>query len=959
MTATQARPWVQQDVEPAAAAAGAALGEGPPDRAAHRVAGRAASRVPARRSADAPQVAPGPAPTNAGVVDPPRPPSLMGPTVLAMAAGLVLQSAAVARSRAGDLSDQTQLLFWLGMLVVFVPAAYRVIARNVTTAERVVLSVALPVALQFGRLILYPTGFAFHDEFIHAATARHIASSHHLFGANSLLPVSPYYPGMEIATNGITSLTGLSTHTAAFVVLLVARVVLSLSVLATVGALTGSNRAGCLASLIYACNPQGVFFNAQYSYQSFALPLAVFTVYLLVSRPGGLRSSSVRSVGLPLARALALPLAALTTVVISHHLTAMLLVVALLAWLAFERVIGDRRTGGRGARSSRPLLAVMVGVGVVEIAAWTALPGNPILGYLRDIVTSSVTDIRNRLAGNDSHQLFHSSGGLVSPLWERVATIASILIVLVAVLPTVQLLRRWATRRQALLLLLGVVALLYPIIPLGHLTPGTGEVTDRASGFLFVGIGVAVAEGPMFRRRPRPVADSRRGRAGARTGVALALLAVVFAGGVILGAGPTVGQLPGPFLVAADARSIDSANIAAARSGNAPHLPADTRVYADRDSGLLAAAVGRLYTVTHVADKVDASRVLLAPTFTAADRDLIRRARIDYVIVDERDATGLPNQQVYIESGEYGGDNRTSPVPARSAAQARRRARRAPRVRQRAAEHLRRARAAMTRTFGSVRAARRCGSCSSSRPRWPPRCTRRPGWRRAAALVAAVVVLVPLRAAARAGALDAVLVGAAGALIGARPARARARRRARRSDAQLVGHRLRGAAARRASSGPNAGARPPRRDGCHTRCRRCRSFARPAYRASASGAARGALVRRCGRPGGRRARSCPGTRPGSRSGVRSRCRSSTPGPTGRSSWPSRPAQQAGDFTIAVHSGTDAMPVSITTEPFHLHRFSTVHRAVRVPVGSDATVTLQLTGAANPLRTLTLDKDQEK
>jgi hypothetical protein len=125
----------------------------------------------------------------------------------------------------------------------------------------------------------------------------------------------------------------------------------------------------------------------------------------------------------------------------------------------------------------------------------------------------------------------------------------------------------------------------------------------------------------------------------------------------VLGSGPASDQVPGKYLVSADARSIDAPNLSAAQF-LATTVKPGARVYADRDAGLLAAADGHAYTITHIATGIDASRLLLAPTFTKADRALIKRADIQYVVVDERDSTSLPHLQVYIESGEYDGQNR-------------------------------------------------------------------------------------------------------------------------------------------------------------------------------------------------------------------------------------------------------------------------------------------------------------
>ena len=137
----------------------------------------------------------------------------------------------------------------------------------------------------------------------------------------------------------------------------------------------------------------------------------------------------------------------------------------------------------------------------------------------------------------------------------------------------------------------------------------------------------------------------------------------LFLGNVVLGAGPTAGQLPGPYEISADARSADADNLAAAEWQNVA-LPHDSVVYADRTSGLLAAAVGGQETILHVSSNIDASRLLLAPTFTGADVALIRETNLEYLIVDTRLSSGLPHQQVYIESGEYGEAGRTNPVAA-------------------------------------------------------------------------------------------------------------------------------------------------------------------------------------------------------------------------------------------------------------------------------------------------------
>ncbi|MBE7163277.1 MAG: hypothetical protein INR72_18720 [Williamsia herbipolensis] len=342
----------------------------------------------------------------------------------------------------------------------------------------------------------------------------------------------------------------------------------------------------------------------------------------------------------------------LAATVVSHHLTSILLVITLAGWLVVDAVVNRRRP-----HPERGPLLVLTGVATTAVIAWLFVPGNPVLGYLTEIADSSEVSIQQRFTGQTSRQLFQNSNGLSSPPWERIATVASILLMIVLILGAFRVFLGWFTRRRALLVLFGVTAALYPIIPLGHVTASTGEVTDRASGFLFVGVGVAAATGPLLRRH-----TTRRARW--TTPLATVAMTVVFVGAIILGSGPTVSQLPGPYLVSADARTIDRFSTAAGR-WEAIHL-GDSRVYADRDSGLVAGAIGGQYVITHLGTGIDASPVLLAPTFTQTDVDLIRRADIDYVVVDQRDSRSLPNLGVYIESGEYDGANRKTPVPSRA-----------------------------------------------------------------------------------------------------------------------------------------------------------------------------------------------------------------------------------------------------------------------------------------------------
>ncbi len=560
---------------------------------------------------------------------------LVGPTAFVMSLGLLGQGVAAAQAWSWT-PAAVVAFYWVGLVLIVAPPAALILRPVTSRSQRLVLTVATTLALQFSRFVLFPNLFVFHDELVHQGTLGLIQRTGHLFAVNSQLPVSSAYPGLELVTDGVHQLLGVNNRVAADIVLILARLVLTLSILLIISTITRSQRFACVVTLLYCCNEQYLFFNSQFSYQTLALPLALLTIWLLL-RP---RADDTRG----LARQLGPPMAALAATTITHHLVAILLAAALICWAAVEAWLQPGSQLGRRLRWTALASVCFVG-------AWILRPGNPALSYLVQIGATSIDAVRSFLGGT-THKLFTDSSGYHAPTWEVVAAVASEITVLVVLgVSVVSILRHRRPPRSSLAVVLFLIACLYPLIPGGHFTSVTSEVTDRASGFVFLGVSFVVAIW-LFAKR--------RWIRGWRSTLVVGLTVLVFIGQVILGSGSQWEQVPGPYLVSADSRSVDAYNLAAANWEN-EHLPPQTRVLADRVGGLLASAVGGVYTVTHVADDVNASQVLLAPTFTAQDRALIAESGIEFVIVDLRDADGLPRVGLYYESGEYD-QARTRPV---------------------------------------------------------------------------------------------------------------------------------------------------------------------------------------------------------------------------------------------------------------------------------------------------------
>ena len=447
--------------------------------------------------------------------------------VLCSAAGLCVLAVADEASRRQNTSVPTYMLFWLGVLLIFVPIAFRVLARDVSTRERLTLIVFLGLALYLVKVVGSPYTFTFVDEYVHVRNTNAIISMRHLFTWNPLLATAAYYPGLGALTAGVVELTGLSMFAAGLLVVGITRVLLSAYFYLIFERVTHSGRAAALASLIYVANPMFLFWSSTFTYENLALPLGAFVVWWIgrTRNRGGITSMVVAVAGI-------------IAVTITHHIVGFALAGLLAAWWFAEHV------GCRATKAARRQVGILAIVAWCAVLAWFFVVARPAPTYLiANNLLPALQDTFNVITGHTApRKLYHTS--IAPPAWEPLAGFAAVF-VLLAVLPSSLRQARWSCRR-APAAVATALAIAFPLTLAPRLASNGVAISGRSSEFVYAGLGCVI--GLLFTAAASKwyawCVNGRGERDGRRhkwrdsfipTCIAAVLVTVVFVGNVTVG----------------------------------------------------------------------------------------------------------------------------------------------------------------------------------------------------------------------------------------------------------------------------------------------------------------------------------------------------------------------------------------------------------------------------------------
>lgn len=566
-----------------------------------------------------------------------RPWGLLPGLLVIAVLGLLVVAAGYNAGRLGH-DGLARILFWIGVVAIFAPAVAHCVMAGTSRFERLGSVVLVGVCLYLAKVLSSPAAFTVGDEFSHWRTAADILATGHLFEPNPLSLTSPVFPGLQIATAAIADLTGLSIHASGLIVIGAARVILLMSLFLLVERLSASSRVATVASFLYMGNTNFMFFNANYSYESLALPLAIFAIYLAAIRTRDANKSRAIDVAM---------LLTVLAVVITHHLTAYALALLFATWSGLTVLIRRRSDV---ALPAPYLISVVTAVAAV---AWLFVGAPVTFQYLLPVLLGAIRQVFNVATGlSPVKALFAGDPALASPTWERIVAFLDVAMISAllawSLVWIARKVRPWESHRaNALVVTLALASLLqFPALAL-RLAQGSSEISSRSSEFLFLPVGfiVALAITELWLRRTyREI----------RRFVFTAAATIVFMGGVIIGIPPWA-RIPGPYLVTGDTRAIQPESVAATTWLRA-EFGTGQRLIADQTNAFLMGSYGGEDTIHGL------SWIFITTDLGSNELDDLSKNGVQFIVVDWRMTKMLPVNGYYYENQEPFARRHTEPI---------------------------------------------------------------------------------------------------------------------------------------------------------------------------------------------------------------------------------------------------------------------------------------------------------
>lgn len=555
--------------------------------------------------------------------------------VIALLAAIGLFLCSLANALARATLAPTELIYWVGLLIIALPIFFRLSSTKPTYRERLALVLLLGLALYGVKLVHDSVFFTFSDEFVHAFNAENIERYHHLYHFNPAIPTTPYYPGLEGATSALMTLTGMSSYGAGIFVVGAARLTFMAALFFLFVRVSGSARGAGLGVAIYTGTSNFLFWGAQFSYESLSLPLLVVVLMSFVEREAAPPANR---------GAWAVPIVlGILSIAITHHLSSYALAAIFLALAILYRVMKVERP------NPWPFALLAIGVAL----SWLLIAARATTGYLFPVLEEAIKAIVKTASGESAPRtLFHQASTTAetvaaTPLAARAMALLAVAVLAAIVFLGLRALWRRDERREPLVILFCIGALSFFAALTLRFAPAAWETGNRAGGYFFLGLAfVGIYGAAEFLRRGPNLLRRRALLTGA--------LGIVLVGGAISG-WPWDIQLARPLQSTAEGNEIDSESLALAEWAR-ERLDGSRFAAPEANARVLLNPGGQ---VAYGGQGPDIEDIVDEPELRKWQLPLLEKHHLPYVVADRRlNSEDTLRGMYFTVKDQYGGELR-------------------------------------------------------------------------------------------------------------------------------------------------------------------------------------------------------------------------------------------------------------------------------------------------------------
>jgi hypothetical protein len=550
-------------------------------------------------------------------------------TLLFMAIGVVIVSIAYALSRANK-PGGIELYFAGEFIIALTPLI--LLHRNRAISDVVGIWTSITIGItSFVAVACYsPLSFAFVDEYQHSLTANSILATDHLFHVNPALAVSGQFPGLEIVTTGLSSLSGLSVFAAGTIIAGISHILMTGFVFVLARQFNLSSRTAVLAVVVFSTGYTYQAFLSYFAYETFAVPFLIATLIILVKMLKSQELTATKILG-----CLTIVLAFIT--IVSHHVTSYLLIVLVVILIGSAFFFAPRWR-------HRTSLIVLVLLPVLAlILTWNLAVATDTLRYLSQIKSQlfglgpQAIAIENPTKNFALNVLGTHANVINTPTplkWLGELGVAVVVLVIPIGAWTV-----WRRRRSYPLYLwlmpLCAAIAYYALLPIFVFSPGGTGLVGRAQVLLLIPAGLVAAVG-MSHGLMAPFGRHTGGVAlHLRTYISLVLVSIVVIGAVPASYPGYASKLPTPYNVDAITRSVDRRTVAAG-FWVSRFLGPKARIAADSTDDTILEATAGIPVIEYSANLFETTR------FTDGNAQLVQEGKISYVFANSRLTHEIP-----------------------------------------------------------------------------------------------------------------------------------------------------------------------------------------------------------------------------------------------------------------------------------------------------------------------------